>query len=130
MCGWLFLRKQSVNMYTVYGIPNCDVIKKTTTWLTERKIAFDFHDYKQKAISAEKLAEWCKQKGWETIFNKRSTTWKELDAATQAKTTNEAAAIRVMQEHTSIIKRPVIERNGKVVAVGFIEKIFQEIFDK
>ena len=117
-------------MYTVYGIPNCDMIKKTTTWLQHKKIPFKFHDYKQQGISAEKLAEWCKQKGWETIFNKRSTTWKELDAATQAKTTNEAAAIQLMQEYTSIIKRPVVEHHGKVVAVGFNEKTFQEIFGK
>lgn len=117
-------------MYTVYGIPNCDVIKKTNNWLQDQKIAFKFHDYKQQGISAEKLREWCKQKGWETIFNKRSTTWKELDAATQAGTTNEAAAIRLMQEHTSIIKRPVIEYNGKVIAVGFNEKLYQEIFGK
>jgi arsenate reductase len=117
-------------MYKVYGIPNCDTIKKVSNWLNERKIPFEFHDYKQKGISAEKLADWCAQAGWETIFNKRSTTWKELDAATQAKTTTAAAAIKIMQEHNSIIKRPVIERNGKIVAVGFNEKTFQEVFGK
>jgi arsenate reductase len=115
-------------MYKVYGIPNCDMIKKTSNWLREKKISFEFHDYKQQGISAEKLADWCNQKGWETIFNKRSTTWKELDPATQAKTTNQSAAIKLMQEHTSIIKRPVIEHNGQVVAVGFNEKEYKEIF--
>lgn len=117
-------------MYKVYGIPNCDMIKKTSNWLNDRKISFEFHDYKQQGISEQKLAEWCKQKGWESIFNKRSTTWKELDTATQAENINEAAAVKLMAVHNSIIKRPIVEHNGKVVAVGFNEKRFQEIFGK
>jgi arsenate reductase len=108
-------------MYKVYGIPNCDMIKKTTSWLQEHKLAFEFHDYRKEGISTEKLADWCKQKGWETIFNKRSTTWKELPASVQNTITNEKEAIKIMAEHTTIIKRPVIEKNGKLVAVGFTD---------
>ena len=62
----------------VYGIPNCDTTKKAMTWLKKNKIDFSFHDYKQQGISKEKLEEWCNKEGWEIIFNKRSTTWREL----------------------------------------------------
>lgn len=108
---------------TLYGIPNCDVVKKTFKWLDAHQIAYDFHDYKQLGITKEKLQEWCAAKGWETIFNKRSTTWKELPVAEQEGLKDEAGAIRLMIAHTSIIKRPVIEY-GKGIIVGYNEKEF------
>jgi arsenate reductase len=117
-------------MITVYGIPNCDVIKKAVSWLQAGKINYQFHDYKKEGISPEKLRSWCKQAGYETIFNKRSTTWKELSPKEQAAVTNETAAINIMTAHTSIIKRPVIEKDGKLVAVGFDEKKYQQLFGK
>ncbi len=117
-------------MYIVYGIPNCDIIKKVTQWLQNKKISYNFHDYKKDNISAEKLQSWCSQVGWETIFNKRSTTWKELGEARQAKITNEKAAIEVMREHTSIIKRPVIEKDGKVIVVGFDAVKYEQLISK
>ena len=104
----------------VYGIPNCDTTKKTITWLNKNKISFCFHDYKQDGISKQKLETWCSKLGWETIFNKRSTTWRELSEAEQKKITGQAAAIKIMMEHNSIIKRPVIEIGSKLV-VGFNE---------
>ncbi len=110
-------------MYIVYGIANCDTTKKTLSRLKQHKVEFSFHDYKTENIDALKLKEWCRQKGWETILNKRSTTWRGLTAAVQAAITNEKAAIGLMQQHTSIIKRPVIELNKTVVAVGFDEAI-------
>lgn len=108
---------------TLYGIPNCDVVKKTFKWLDAHKITYDFHDYKQSGISKEKLAQWCKENGWETIFNKRSTTWKELPVAEQEGLKGEADAIRLMIAHNSIIKRPVIEY-GKGIIVGYNEAAF------
>ena len=114
-------------MYTIYGIPNCDVIKKATTWFQANKIPYKFHDYKKEGISAEKLISWCTQQGWEIFLNKRSTTWKELGGAVQSGVRSQESAIVVMQEHNSIIKRPVIEKNGKVVAVGFDEKKYGEM---
>ncbi|GAB2830998.1 arsenate reductase [Ferruginibacter profundus] len=104
----------------LYGIPNCDTTKKAMAWLNKNNIAFTFHDYKLQGISNKKLAEWCDIKGWETIFNKRSTTWRELPEAEQKKVTGQAAAIKVMLENNSIIKRPVIEQEGKLI-VGFNE---------
>ena len=106
---------------TVYGIPNCDITKKAINWLNKNNIAFNFHDYKLQGISKEKLSEWCDKQGWETIFNKRSTTWRELPAAVQQKITNKEEAIKVMLSSNSIIKRPVIEHNGKII-VGYNEE--------
>jgi arsenate reductase len=106
-------------MYVIYGIPNCDVIKKVITWFQHKKISYVLHDYKKENISVDTLKNWCKQAGWETVFNKRSTTWKELGEAMQSTVKDENSAIRIMMEHTSIIKRPVIEKNGKLIVVGF-----------
>lgn len=106
---------------TLYGIPNCDTTKKALSLLKKNKIAFAFHDYKQEGISKAKLEEWCKKAGMETIFNKRSTTWKDLGEAEQKKVTGQASAIKTMMEHNSIIKRPVIEIDDNLI-VGFNEK--------
>lgn len=114
-------------MYTIYGIPNCDVIKKVINWFNDQKTSYVLHDYKKEGISSAALKNWCKQVGWETIFNKRSTTWKELGETAQASVINEDSAIPVMMEHTSIIKRPVIEKNGKVIVVGFDAAKYEEL---
>jgi arsenate reductase (glutaredoxin) len=107
-------------MMTIYGIPNCDVMKKAMTWLNSNKLDYTFHDYKKDGISKAKLEAWCKQLGWELLLNKKSTTWRELPAAEQEKITTQAAAIKLMMTHTSIIKRPVLEyKNG--ILVGFKE---------
>lgn len=108
----------------VYGIKSCDSVKKATTWLTKKKKAFEFHDYKSQGISAEKLKLWSKQVGWETLLNKRSTTWRGLDESIQEATTTEAKAIELMIKNTSLIKRPLIEENDKVLALGFDEKVY------
>jgi Spx/MgsR family transcriptional regulator len=105
---------------TLYGIPNCDTTKKAITWLRKNKIDFSFHDYKQQGISKQKLEAWCSKLGWETIFNKKSTTWRELPEAEQKKAVNQSAAIKLMMENNSIIKRPVIEFDKGLIA-GFNE---------
>lgn len=105
---------------TVYGIPGCDTTKKLLSLLKKNKIAFFFHDYKEQGISEAKLEAWCKIAGWETIFNKRSTTWRELGETEQKKVTGRSAAIKIMMEYNSIIKRPVIEMGEKLI-IGFNE---------
>jgi Spx/MgsR family transcriptional regulator len=115
-------------MYIVYGIPNCDTVKKVFTWLQAHKIPYQFHDYKKEGITPAQLKKWSEQVGWEILLNKKSTTWRELDATTQASILNEKAAVQLMAKHTSIIKRPVIEKNGEVMAVGFNETAYQNIF--
>jgi Spx/MgsR family transcriptional regulator len=108
----------------LYGIPNCDTTKKAMAWLSKNNIAFTFHDYKLQGISKEKLEAWCKVQGWEVIFNKRSTTWRELPVKEQEKVTGQEAAIKVMLQNNSIIKRPIIEQNNKLL-VGFNETAYQ-----
>jgi Spx/MgsR family transcriptional regulator len=112
---------------TLYGIKNCNTVKSAVEWLNQHHVAFDFHDYKKAGITTAKLTEWCKQVGWESLVNKRGTTWRQLPEAVQAKVTNEKAAIALMLEKTSVIKRPLIEEKGKVILLGFEEESYQKL---
>ncbi len=112
-------------MIWMYGIPNCDVVKKAISWLHKNNIPFEFHDYKKAGASVSKLEKWSKQKGWETIFNKRSTTWKELAAGGQQEVKDSRQAIALMAANTSIIKRPIIE-SGHEILVGFNESEYNQ----
>jgi arsenate reductase (glutaredoxin) len=105
----------------LYGIKNCNTVKSAIDWLNKNKIQFEFHDYKKSGITTAKLSAWCKQVGWESLVNKRGTTWRQLDETVQKKITNEKAAIALMLEKTSVIKRPLIEANDKVILLGFDE---------
>jgi arsenate reductase (glutaredoxin) len=113
-------------MLKIYGISNCDTMKKAMAWLTKNKLAFEFVDYKKEGAAKAKLEAWCNSAGWETLLNKRSTTWRELPLAEQEKTTTQAAAIKLMMEHTSIIKRPVLEHKGGLL-VGFSEAAYSKL---
>jgi Spx/MgsR family transcriptional regulator len=110
----------------VYGIKNCNTVKSALDWLNRKQIAFEFHDYKSKGITEAKLCDWCKQMGWENLVNKRGTTWRLMDESVQKKITNEKAAISLMMEKTSVIRRPLIERNGKVLVLGFDEDEYRK----
>jgi Spx/MgsR family transcriptional regulator len=112
-------KKRKRKMITVYGIPNCDTIKKTLDWLKANNIDFEFHDYKKSGISKSQLQQWSKQVDWELLLNKKSTTWKACTNEEQMAATKKAGAIALLAERTSLIKRPVIEKDGVVLAVGF-----------
>ncbi|HZY79782.1 MAG TPA: ArsC family reductase [Cyclobacteriaceae bacterium] len=113
---------------TVYGIKNCNTVKSAIDWLKKNNVEFEFHDYKKSGVTNSKLKEWSKQVGWESLVNKRGTTWRQLDEATQGKVTNEKAAIDLMIEKTSVIKRPLIEKDGKVITLGFDEAEYKKVF--
>lgn len=115
-------------MIRIYGIKNCDTMKKASAWLDEHGIAYEFHDYKKSGISTEKLKEWEKLLGWETLLNRRGTTWRKLDEATQVDI-NREKALQLMQEQTSIIKRPVLEQ-GKILLCGFDIDTWQKALKK
>ena len=117
-------------MITVYGIPNCDTIKKTLDWLKKNKIEYQFYNYKTDGINIDILNDWCSQKNWEILLNKKSTTWRELSSDEQQKISNTKNAVKLMQQKTSIIKRPVITKDKMIVAIGFDEKLFAAIFKK
>lgn len=108
----------------VYGIKNCNTVKKALHWLDEYKIDYQFHDYKKLGITAEKIAEWQNKVSWELLINKRGTTWRKLDPEVQEKVTNADAAKEVMIAHTSLIKRPIIEFKDQFV-VGFNEEEYK-----
>jgi len=105
----------------VYGIKNCNTVKSALDWLNRHKVKFEFHDYKKSGIAVGRLNEWCGQVGWENLVNKRGTTWRQLDETIKKRVVNEKAAIALMMEKTSVIKRPLIEKNGKVLLLGFDE---------
>jgi Spx/MgsR family transcriptional regulator len=110
----------------LYGIPNCDTVKKAMDWLKKNNINFQFHNYKEQSISVKKLNEWCDKLGWENILNKRSATWRKLSFAQQQSVINQSSAVALMKENNSIIKRPVIEYN-KHLLIGFDEKKYIEV---
>lgn len=112
----------------VYGIKNCNTVKSAIEWLNKNKIEFEFHDYKKSGITEAKLSAWSKQVGWENLVNKRGTTWRQLEEAIQKKVTNEKSAIALMMDKTSVIKRPLIEKNDKVVLLGFDETAYTQKF--
>ncbi|MGL5839727.1 MAG: arsenate reductase [Sphingorhabdus sp.] len=104
---------------TLYGIPNCDTVKKARGWLDTKGIAYAFHDYKKAGIDADKLSGWCAAKGWETILNRAGTTFKKLADADKAGL-DAVKAMRLMLAQPSMIKRPVVEYPAGLL-VGFKE---------
>ncbi|MEO8772635.1 MAG: Spx/MgsR family RNA polymerase-binding regulatory protein [Ferruginibacter sp.] len=116
-----------MKIITIYGIPNCDITKLTLAWLKKNKIDYNFHDYKKAGITAAKLNDWSKKKSWEILLNKRGTTWKKISPEIQQTITDQKAAVQLMQEHTSLIKRPVVEINGTIL-IGYDEAIFNNAF--
>ncbi len=116
-----------MNKIIVYGIPNCDTIKKTLDWYKKKNIDVEFHDFKKQGITKDKLAYWSQKVGYDILLNKKSTTWRSLPKEQQQKIIGEKEAIELMREYTSVIKRPVIEINGNVL-VGFNEDKYNAIF--
>lgn len=112
-------------MYKIYGIKNCDTMKKATTWLTENNLEFEFHDYKKLGISEEKIQEWLTQKPWDVLINRAGTTWKKL--LEEEKATDEISATKLMMAKPSMIKRPIIE-NDKIIIMGFNSDTYEKIF--
>jgi arsenate reductase (glutaredoxin) len=95
-------------MITLYGIPNCDTVKKSRAWLDEHQLIYHFHDFKKQGVPADALACWITGLGWEPLVNKKGTTWRKLDAAQQSAVVDVATATALMLRHASVIKRPVV----------------------
>ncbi len=112
----------STQPITLYGIRNCDTVKKARQWLDDHSLAYTFHDFKTQGVPEDRLTHWLRQVGWETLLNRKGTTWRRLDPSQQAAATDADGARQLMREHASVIKRPVVEwgdaQNG-VVSVGF-----------
>ena len=104
-------------MLTLYGIPNCNSMKKARSWLDEQQLEYRFHDYKKAGIDQTTLESWIQQLGWEPLVNRRGTTWRKLPEE-QREAINERLALQLMLENPSLIKRPVLQTD-KQLLVGF-----------
>jgi Spx/MgsR family transcriptional regulator len=108
---------------TLYGIKNCDTMKKARTWLDEHGVSYVFHDYAAQGIDRERLQAWCAQVGWEVLLNRAGTTFRKLPEAKKTNL-NQAAAIELMLAQPSMVKRPVLD-GGKKLLVGFKPEMYE-----
>jgi arsenate reductase len=109
-------------MVTIYGIKNCETMKKSFAWCDARGVEFVFHDYKKQGVDRDRLDQWCQHLGWKSLVNMRGTTWRKLTPEQHAISTQEEA-VALMLEHPSLIKRPIVE-TGTQLLVGFDPQMF------
>ncbi len=112
-----------MSMITLYGIPNCDTVKRARAWLDAHDVGYAFHDFKKQGVPPAALAAWVADVGWETLVNRKGTTWRQLDAAVRDGVVDAASASEALRAHPSLVKRPVVEWPGGVT-VGFDEAAF------
>lgn len=113
-------------MITLYGIPNCDTVSKARKWLASNNIEYQFHNFKKDGLTEATLSNWIKELGWEVLLNKRGMTWRKLPDDSKTDVDQEKATA-IMLDNTSIIKRPVLDVDGKIY-VGFKPEQYQELF--
>lgn len=105
---------------TLYGIPNCDTVKRARAWLDTHGVGYRFHDFKKEGVPEAELDRWLQAPGWEALVNRRGTTWRKLDDATRATVVDAASARTVLLANPSLIKRPVVHWAGRPdVTTGF-----------
>ncbi|MFW5431761.1 MAG: ArsC family reductase [Methylophilaceae bacterium] len=111
----------------LYGIPNCSTVKKARVWLEENKVSYEFHDFKKLGVNQAMLNHWLKQQPWEKLVNRTGMTWRKLNDAEKANVTDNASASALMIEKTSVIKRPILEKDGEVLCLGFNEETYKTL---
>ena len=114
-------------MTTIYGIKNCDTMKKAFRWLDEHNVAYKFHDYRKDGLDKALIESWVAQLGWEQVVNKRGTTWRQLDKDVQ-ETMNSETVINVLMEKPAMIKRPLLDHDGNLT-LGFKAEQYSAIFN-
>lgn len=115
-------------IYTLYGIPNCDTVKKARTWLTDNNIEFKFHNFKKDGLSEDKVDSWLEQEMPVVLVNNKGTTFRKLTDEQKQNYLDPKMSKSIMIENNSTIKRPVLEKDGKVIAVGFKPEMYDAIF--
>ena len=115
-------------MTTLYGIKNCDTVKKARKWLTEHGIDYTFHDFRQDGLDPAQLHTWSQVVGWETLLNRRGTTWRQLNQ-TEREEIDEDRALMLMHDLPTLIKRPILE-HGDMVKVGFDAIDYATLFNQ
>ncbi|MCF6455310.1 ArsC family reductase [Pseudoalteromonas sp. MMG024] len=113
-------------MIKLFGIPNCDTIKKAKKWLEQNNIEYTFHDYRKDGVNSEMVNNFCQQLDWQQVLNKRGTTYRQLDDATK-ENLNAESAVALLVEQPAMIKRPILEKNGEF-HLGFKAEQYQSIF--
>ncbi len=117
-------------MINVYGIPNCDTVKKARAWLAAHELTYAFHDFKKQGVPADKLPVWAGAVGWNKLLNRQGTTWRKLDAAEQSSADTPQGAHSLALTHPSLIKRPVVQWPHGAVTVGFDASGWAELATK
>lgn len=112
----------------LYGIPNCNTVKKARDWLDNHGVAYEFHDFKKQGLDSKVAENWLTQSPWEKLVNRAGMTWRNLGDAEKSAVTDNASAINLMLNKTSVIKRPILEDGNKILALGFDETTYQQIF--
>jgi Spx/MgsR family transcriptional regulator len=116
-------------MIKLYGIPNCDTVKKARSWLSTHNIAVEFHDFKKQGLSPELAQCWLQQASWEQLINRKGLTWRGLSEEKKISISNNDAAKKLMLEKSSVIKRPLLEQEGKLLHIGFDEASYSKLFN-
>ncbi|XTZ39476.1 ArsC family reductase [Salmonella enterica] len=117
-------------MLTMYGIKNCDTIKKARRWLENRQQEYQFHDYRADGLEAQLLGKFIDELGWEALLNTRGTTWRKLDESLRASITNADSAAALMLEMPAIIKRPLLCAPGRPMLLGFSDSSYEKFFNE
>ena len=120
------MKDTSFPAITVFGIPNCETVKRARLWLQDRGLEYHFHDFKKEGVPPDALAQWMQAVGWEVLLNRKGTTWRKLDTALQNGVVDAASAAVLMQAHASVIKRPVVQWPGGRITVGFAPQSFAQ----
>lgn len=112
----------------LYGIPNCNTVKKARDWLDQHAIAYEFHDFKKMGLDAATAQSWLQQQPWEKLVNRSGMTWRNLSEAEKNAVIDAASSQALMQEKTSVIKRPIVVKNDNIIALGFNETEYAQLF--
>jgi len=113
----------------LYGIANCSTVKKTRDWLTQHDIAIEFHDFKKHGLTAGTAQRWLQQAAWDKLINRSGLTWRGLPDERKQQISDDASALALMLEKTSVIKRPLLERDGRLLYIGFDPVAYTKIFN-
>lgn len=111
----------------LFGIPNCSTVKKARDWLTNNGVIYEFHDFKKNGVSRALLEGWLSQMPWEKLVNRTGMTWRNLTDTEKAAVIDSNSALNLMLEKSSVIKRPVLVNDGKIICLGFTEATYKEL---
>ena len=113
----------------LYGIPNCNTVKKARDWLAQRDVAVEFHDFNKHGVNAVAASNWLQQASWGRLINRNGLTWRGLPEQRKQQVCDDVSALALMLEKSSVIKRPLLEQNGKLLHIGFDEAAYSKIFN-